>query len=40
MLHKDHDGKSSVAKKKKKKYSGRDPRGAWRRDELIGGTPK
>jgi hypothetical protein len=33
MLHKDYDRKASVAKK----ISGRDPEGAWRQDELIGG---
>jgi hypothetical protein len=34
MLHKDYeyDSKGSV-----KKISGRDPRGAWRREEFIGG---
>jgi hypothetical protein len=32
MLHKDYDRKGSV-----KKISGREPQGAWRQDELIGG---
>jgi hypothetical protein len=36
MLHKDYDRKGSVAKKKKE-TSARDPQGAWRQDELIGG---
>jgi hypothetical protein len=36
MLHTDYNRKGSVAKKKK---SGRDPQGAWRQDELIGGKP-
>jgi hypothetical protein len=36
MLHKDYDRKGSVAKK----ISGRDPQGAWRQDELIGGKPQ
>jgi hypothetical protein len=35
MLHNDYDRKGSVAKKKK--ISGRDPKGARRQDELIGG---
>jgi hypothetical protein len=35
MLHKDYDGKGSVANK----ISGRDPQGSWRQDELIGGKP-
>jgi hypothetical protein len=34
MLHKDYDRKGSVAKK----FSGRESQGAWRQDELIGGT--
>jgi hypothetical protein len=35
MLHKDYYGKGSV-----KETSGRDPKSAWRQDELIGGkTP-
>jgi hypothetical protein len=34
MLHKDYDRKGSVAKKYP---SGREPQGAWLRDELIGG---
>jgi hypothetical protein len=33
MLHKDYERKSSVVNK----ISGRDPQGAWRQDELIGG---
>jgi hypothetical protein len=33
-LHKDYDRKGSVAKK-----NGRDPHGARRQDELIGGKP-
>jgi hypothetical protein len=36
MLHKDYDCNGSVAKKKN---SGREPKGAWRQDELIGGKP-
>jgi hypothetical protein len=32
MLHKGYDRKGSV-----EKISGRDPQGAWRQDELIGG---
>jgi hypothetical protein len=36
MLHNDYNRKGSVAEK----ISGRDPQGAWRQDELIGGkTP-
>jgi hypothetical protein len=35
MLHKDYDCKLSIEKKK----SGREPQGAWRQDELIGGKP-
>jgi hypothetical protein len=34
MLRKDYDRKGSVAKKK---ISGREPKGAWRQNELIGG---
>jgi hypothetical protein len=34
MLHKDYDRKGLVAKKK---VSGRETQGAWRRAELIGG---
>jgi hypothetical protein len=34
MLHKDYDSKGSV----EKKFS-RDPQGAWRQDEGIGGKP-
>jgi hypothetical protein len=34
MLHKDYDRNGSV-----KKNTGRDPQGAWRRDELIGVKP-
>jgi hypothetical protein len=37
MLHKEHDGKGSVIKKKKN--SGDEPEGAWRQDELISGKP-
>jgi hypothetical protein len=33
MLHKDYDSKGSV----EKEISGRDPQGAWRQNELIGG---
>jgi hypothetical protein len=33
MLHKDYDRKVSVAKK----ISGREPQGARRQDELVGG---
>jgi hypothetical protein len=36
MLHKDHDRKGSVTKKK---ISGLDRQGAWYQDELIGGKP-
>jgi hypothetical protein len=36
MLHKHNDLKGSVAKKK---IFRRDPQGAWRQDELIGGKP-
>jgi hypothetical protein len=36
ILHMDYDRKGSFAKKK---ISGRDPHGAWRQDELIGGKP-
>jgi hypothetical protein len=36
MLHKNYDRIGSVAKKK---ISGRDPEGAWRKNELIGGKP-
>jgi hypothetical protein len=32
MLHKDYDRNGSVKKK-----SGREPRGAWRQDQFIGG---
>jgi hypothetical protein len=39
MLHKGHDHKGSVAKKKKKKKIDRESEGAWRQDELIGGKP-
>jgi hypothetical protein len=35
MLHKDYDCKGSV----EKEISGRDPQGAWRKGELIGGKP-
>jgi hypothetical protein len=35
MFNKDYDRKGSVANK----ISGRDSRGAWRQDELIGGKP-
>jgi hypothetical protein len=35
MLQKDYDHKGYV----EKKISGRDPQGAWRQDELIGGKP-
>jgi hypothetical protein len=35
MLHKDYYRKGSV----EKKISGREPQGAWRQDELIGGKP-
>jgi hypothetical protein len=35
MLHKDYDRKCLV----EKKISDRDPQGAWREDELIGGKP-
>jgi hypothetical protein len=35
MLHKNYDRKGSVAKN----ISARDPQGAWRQDELIGGKP-
>jgi hypothetical protein len=35
MLHKDYDRKGSVVKK----MSSREPQGAWRQDELIGGKP-
>jgi hypothetical protein len=34
MLHKDYDRKGSV-----EKISGRESKGAWRQDELIGGKP-
>jgi hypothetical protein len=34
MLHKDHDRRGSV---ETKNISGRDPQGAWRQDELVGG---
>jgi hypothetical protein len=34
-LHKDYERKGSV----EKKISGRDPQGAWRQDEVIGGKP-
>jgi hypothetical protein len=34
MLHKDYDRKDSV-----EKISGREPQGARRQDELIGGKP-
>jgi hypothetical protein len=37
MQHKDYERKGSVAKKK---GSGREPQGAWRQDELIGGKPQ
>jgi hypothetical protein len=33
-LHKDYDRKGAVAK-----FCGRESRGAWRQDELIGGKP-
>jgi hypothetical protein len=36
MLHTDNDRKGSAAKKK---ISGREARGAWSQDELIGGKP-
>jgi hypothetical protein len=35
MIHKDYDRKGSIAKKN----SGREPQGAWRQDELMGGKP-
>jgi hypothetical protein len=35
MLRKDYDRKGSVAKK----FSGSDPQGAWRQNELIDGKP-
>jgi hypothetical protein len=35
MFHKDYDRKGSV----EKEISGREPQGAWRQDELIGGKP-
>jgi hypothetical protein len=35
MLHKDYDRKGSVAQT----VFDRDPQGAWRQDELIGGKP-
>jgi hypothetical protein len=35
MLHKDYDCEGSV----EKEISGRDPQGAWRQDELMGGKP-
>jgi hypothetical protein len=35
MLEKEYDRKCSIVKKK----SGRDPQGAFRQDELIGGKP-
>jgi hypothetical protein len=35
-LHKVYDRIGSLAKKK----SGREPQGAWRQDELIGGKPQ
>jgi hypothetical protein len=35
MLYKDYDSKYSIKKKK----SGREPQGARRQDELIGGKP-
>jgi hypothetical protein len=34
MLYKNYDRKGSVTK-----YSGREPQGVWRQDELIGGKP-
>jgi hypothetical protein len=34
VLHKDYDRKGSV-----KTISDREPQGAWRQDELIGGEP-
>jgi hypothetical protein len=34
LLHKDYDSKKSC-----EKISGRNPQGAWRQDELIGGEP-
>jgi hypothetical protein len=37
MLHKDYDSKGSVAKNNK--ISDREPQGAWRQDEVIGGKP-
>jgi hypothetical protein len=36
VLHKEYDRKGSVAKEK---MSGREPQGAWRKDEMIGGKP-
>jgi hypothetical protein len=36
MLHKNYDRKGSVGEKK---ICGREPQGAWRQDELIGGKP-
>jgi hypothetical protein len=35
MLHKGYDRKGSV----ENKNFGREPQGAWRQDELIGGKP-
>jgi hypothetical protein len=35
MLHKDHDRKDLVVIKKKNTC--REPKGAWRQDEMIGG---
>jgi hypothetical protein len=35
MLHKDYDRKSLI----EKKYSGREPQGVRRQNELIGGKP-
>jgi hypothetical protein len=37
MLHKDYDRKGSFSKDKE--ISGREPQGAWRQDQLIGGKP-
>jgi hypothetical protein len=37
MLHKDYDRKDSV--EQKKKISGRESQGVWRKDELIGSKP-
>jgi hypothetical protein len=39
MLHKDYDREGSVAKKKGKEISGREPQGAWRKDERTDGKP-